>query len=69
MKTQIESDVYNHFDEMRFQVDEQRERLKERIDKIALAMIDKLKKHEVLLSKNLKERFSSFYESHHLRMS
>jgi len=66
MKTQIESDVYNHFDELRFQVDEQRERLKERIDEIALAMIDKLKKHEVLLSKNLKERFSSFYESQSL---
>ena len=29
-------------------------------------MIDKLKKHEVLLSKNLKERFSSFYESQSL---
>jgi hypothetical protein len=41
-KTQIDLDVYNHFHELRFQVDEHRERLKEKIDEIALAMIDKI---------------------------
>jgi hypothetical protein len=62
-KTKLESDVFDHFQEIRFQIDEHRERLKEKIDDIALAMIDKLKKHEVLLSKNLKDKFSSIDDS------
>jgi hypothetical protein len=45
---------------MRFQVDEQREELKKRIDDIALEMIDQIKKCEESLSKNLKANFSSF---------
>jgi hypothetical protein len=36
MKTQLESDVFEHFQEIRFQIDEQREKLKEKIDDIAL---------------------------------
>jgi hypothetical protein len=36
MKTQLESDVFEHFQEIRFQIDEQREKLKEKIDEIAL---------------------------------
>ncbi len=31
-KTKLESDVFDHFQEMRFQIDEHREKLKERID-------------------------------------
>ncbi len=53
---------------MRFQVNEHRERLKERIDKdreelkskidqIALEMIDEMKKYEETFSKSLKETF------------
>ncbi len=59
-RTQLESDVFNHFHEMRFQIDEQRERLKERIDDIAFAFIDKIKKHEVKYLNSLKVHFSSF---------
>jgi hypothetical protein len=59
-RTKLESDVYNHFHEMRFQVDEHREELKKKIDDIALAMIDKLKKHEETYLNDLKEHFSSF---------
>jgi hypothetical protein len=62
-KNKIESDVFDHFQEMRFQVDEQREELKNKIDEIALAMIDQIKKCEESLSKNLKENFSSFDET------
>jgi hypothetical protein len=39
-RIKLESDVFDHFQEMRFQIDEHRERLKVRIDEIALAMID-----------------------------
>jgi hypothetical protein len=59
-RTKLESDVYNHFHEMRFQVDEHREELKKKIDEIALAMIDKIKKHEETYLNDLKEHFSSF---------
>ena len=64
-KSILESNVYDHFQEMRFQIDEHRERLKVRIDDIALAMIDDTKKYEALYLKNLNERiqenFSLFF--------
>ena len=41
----------------------QRKELKKRIDDISLSMIDKVKKCEESLSKNLKENFSSFDEA------
>jgi hypothetical protein len=65
-KSKLESDVFDHFQEMRFQVDEHRERIKEKIDEIALEMIDKIKKHEESFSKSLKEHFSSFDETRSL---
>jgi hypothetical protein len=52
-KSKPESDVFDHFQEMRFQVDEHREELKKRIDDIALEMIDKIKKHEEAYLKSL----------------
>jgi hypothetical protein len=45
-RTNLDMDVYNHFDEIRFKIDEHRERIKEKIDDIALEMIDKVTKHE-----------------------
>jgi len=65
-KSNLDTDVFNHFHEMRFQIDEQREELKKRIDDIALGMIDKLKKHEELYLKKLKEHFSSFDQTQSL---
>ena len=65
-RLQLESDVYNHFQELRFQIDEQREELKNRIDEIALEMIGKIKKHEEKYLKELKEKLletQSFEES------
>jgi hypothetical protein len=52
--------VFYHFQEMRFQIDEHRERLKVRIDEIALEMIDRTKKFESMYLKNLKASFCSF---------
>jgi hypothetical protein len=59
-KTQLDSDVFDHFQEMRFKIDEQREELKKRIDDIALAMIDETKKYEAIYLRDLKEKLSSF---------
>jgi hypothetical protein len=62
-KSILESDVYDHFQEMRFQVDEQRERLKEKsadindideIYEIGSTIIDQTKKYEAMFLKNLK---------------
>ena len=59
-KAKLESDVFEHYQEMRFQIDEHRERIKKRIDYIALAMIDRTKKSEEEYLRNFKKRFSSF---------
>jgi hypothetical protein len=67
-KAKLESDVFDHFQEMRFKVDEQREELKKRIDDIALEMIDKIKINEAMYLKELKERFSSFDQSKSLEI-
>ena len=67
-RTILDSDVFDHFQEMRFQIDEQREELKEKIDDIALEMIQQTKKYEVMYLKNLKEYFSSFYETKSLEI-
>jgi len=56
IKTQLESNVFEYFQEMRFQIDEQREKLKEKIDVIALKMIDQIKEYEEIYSKSLKDK-------------
>jgi hypothetical protein len=62
-RTKLDMDVYNHFHELRFQIDEHRERLKERIDDIALAMIAESNKCQEKYLQDLKEHFSSFDET------
>jgi hypothetical protein len=65
-KSILETDVYDHFQEMRFQIDEHRERLKETsaiIDDIALTMIDESKKYGEMFLKNLNERFQVNFSS------
>ncbi len=47
-KSIVETQVFNHFQEIRFQIDERREELKKKIDDIALAMIDKAKEFEAI---------------------
>jgi hypothetical protein len=67
-KLKFESDVFDHFQEIRFQIDEQREELKKRIDDIALAMVDRTKKSEEMYLKKIKEHFSSFDDSESLQI-
>jgi hypothetical protein len=62
-KSKLESDVFDHFHEMRFKIDQQREELKKRIDDIALAMIDETKKCQEKYLRDLKESFSLFDET------
>jgi hypothetical protein len=63
IQTQLESDIFEHYQEMCLQVDEQREKLKMKIDDIVFAMIDEIKKHEETYLKQLKEHFSSYDDS------
>ena len=58
-KTQLKSDVFEHFEKMRFQIDEQREELKKRIDDKALELIEKIKKSEEIYLTLVEERISS----------
>jgi hypothetical protein len=57
-RTQLESEVNDHFQEMRFQIDQHREELKKIIDDIALEMIDETQKNEAVYLNNLKEKLS-----------
>jgi hypothetical protein len=59
----LDLDVFNHFQEMRFQIDEHREELKKKIDEIALEMIDIVKKNEEIYLKNLKETLLADFSS------
>jgi hypothetical protein len=52
-RSKLDADVHAHFQEIRFQIDEHREQLKDKIDQIALGMIDETKKLEALYLKNL----------------
>jgi hypothetical protein len=62
-RTKLDLDVFDHYQELRFQIDQHREELNEKsdeIDEIALAMIDQTKKYEALYLRNIKEGFSLF---------
>jgi hypothetical protein len=67
-RTKLDLDVYNHFHEVRFKIDEHREELKKRIDDIALKMIDETMIYEAMYFKDLKEVFSSFDETKSLQI-
>ena len=59
-KAKLESVVFDHFEEMRVQINEHRDKLKEKIDEIALKLIEETTNHEKIY---LKEAFSSFDQS------
>jgi hypothetical protein len=67
-KTQLESDVFEHYEEIRFKIDEHREELKKRIDEISLAMVEQTKKYQQMYLKQIKEDFSSFGDSKSLQI-
>ena len=54
-KTTLELDAHEHFQEIRFQLDEHREELKQKIDDIYMGMIQLTKKFESTYMKSLKD--------------
>ena len=58
-KNKLDLECHNHFQEIRFQIDLHREKLKEKIDDIALEMIDQTKKFENLYLKSLNEKLDA----------
>jgi hypothetical protein len=62
-KTRLDLNVHNHLNELRFQIDEHREKLKQKIDDIALAMIEQTQKFEAEYLKSLNEKLDTPLES------
>ena len=56
-RNQLDSDSHNHFQEIRFQLDLHREKLKEKIDDIYMEMIEKTKETEASYLKSFNENF------------
>jgi hypothetical protein len=62
-KTKLDLDIHNHFQEIRFQLDEHREKLKEKIDDIYMEMIDKTKQFEATYLKSLEDKLEASLKS------
>ncbi len=62
-KTKLDLDVHEHFQEVRFKLDEHREKLKEKIDDIYMEMIQKTKKFEATYLKSLEDKLNASLKS------
>ncbi len=65
-KSIVMPQVFDHFQKIRFQIDERCEEMKKKIDDIALAMIDKVKEFQAIYMKSLNENLletQSFFEA------
>ena len=62
-KTQLDLDCHEHFQEIRFQLDMHREKLKEKIDYIYIEMIEKTKESETSYLKSFNEKLSCSLKS------
>jgi hypothetical protein len=62
-KTRIDLDVHNHFTEIRFQLDEHREELKQKIDEIYMEMIEKTKKFEFVYLNSIEDQLEASLKS------
>jgi hypothetical protein len=58
-RTKLDLDVHEHFQEIRFTLDEHREKLKEKIDVIYIEMIDKTKNFEATYLISLKDKLDT----------
>jgi methyl-accepting chemotaxis protein len=61
-KSKVDTIVFNHFQELRFKIDEHRERLKAKIDDVALEMIEQTKKCEAEYLKEVKVTLLSSFD-------
>jgi hypothetical protein len=62
-KTRIDLDVHEHFQEIRFKLDEHREEFKQKIDDIYMKMIEKTKTFEAVYLKSLAENLNASLKS------
>ena len=62
-KPTLDMDVHNHFQEIRFKLDEHREVLKVKIDNIYMDMIEKTKKFEAAYLKSLEDKLNASLKS------
>jgi hypothetical protein len=62
-KTNRDLDVHNHFQDIRFKLDEHREHLKVKIDDIYMEMIEKTKKFEATYLKSLEDQLEASLKS------
>jgi hypothetical protein len=62
-RTRIDLDVHNHFQEIRFQLDEHREKIKQKIDEIYMEMIEKTKKFEAAYLKSVEDQLNASLKS------
>jgi hypothetical protein len=62
-KTTLDLDVHEHFQEIRFKLDEYREELKVKIDDIYMEMIEKTKKFEASYLKSLEDQLNASLKS------
>jgi len=62
-KTKPQLLVSNHFEQIRSQIDQHRDKLTSRIDCIALKIKDETKYYEQIYFKSIKESFPSFNKS------
>ena len=59
IKSGLDFDCHEHFQEMRFQIDEHREKFKEKIDDIYMEMIEQTKEFEATYLKSLKKNLET----------
>jgi hypothetical protein len=62
-KSKLDLDVHNHFQEIRFKLDEHREELKQKIDDIYMEMIEKSKEFEATYLKILEDNLNASLKS------
>ena len=66
-KTKFDLDCHNHFQEIRFQLDIHREKLKEKIDDIYMEMVEHTKEFETLSLKSFNDASKTILESFEIR--
>ena len=58
-KIKLDLDCHEHFQEIRFQLDQHREELKEKVDNIYMEMIEETKEYESSYLKKFGEKYSA----------
>jgi len=68
-KNSLDLECFNHFQEIRFKINQHREELKQRIDEMALEMIDQVKTFESSYLKNLNLKLEKSFKTYDEEMN